>query len=179
MVYVALLRGINVGGKNKVEMLHLKATFEKMGFTDVVTYINSGNVIFHTKRTRPALLEERIEKVLEGTFGFPIRTLVREGKNIEQVARGIPTEWPNDAKQKTDVLFLWEEYDHEKSIDLIKTKKGVDTLLYIAGAIAWNLNKKNYNKTGMRQFIGSEVYKHMTARNVNTVRKLAELVGEK
>lgn len=174
MKYVALLRGINVGGNNKVEMGQLKACFETLGFSDVSTYINSGNVIFETKATAEAKLAAQIEGAIEQNFQLSIRVVVRSEKNIRKVCAEIPADWVNDRENKTDILFLWPEYAQPETVGLIGTTK-VDTLLYVDGAIVWHLKKKDYAKSGMNKFIGTEVYKNMTARNVNTVRKLATL----
>lgn len=171
--YVALLRGINVGGNNKTEMSKLKKVFESLGFENVSTYINSGNVIFKTHKKD---LEPLIEKTLKKTFGFEIRIVIRDEKNIKKLCKAIPKDWLNDAEQRTDVLFLWNEFDSKKSLDLIKTTE-VDTLKYINGAIVWNVKRTDVSKSGMNKFIGTTIYKNMTARNINTVRKLNELLN--
>jgi uncharacterized protein (DUF1697 family) len=171
--YVALLRGINVGGNNKVEMPKLKKVFESLGFENVSTYINSGNVIFETDKKD---LEPQIEKALKKAFEFELRIVVRDAKNIKKLCKEIPKDWLNDTEQRTDVLFLWDEFDTKKSVDLIKTT-GVDTLKYIDGAIVWHVKRKDVAKSGMKKFIGSLIYKNMTARNINTVRKLNELLN--
>ncbi|MEK9159635.1 MAG: DUF1697 domain-containing protein [Patescibacteria group bacterium] len=176
MKYVALLRGINVGGNAKVEMARLRKVFESLGFNEVRTYINSGNVIFESEEKDVKKLTVQIEKAIEKTFGFAVRTVLREKENILKLAQEIPVEWTNDTEQKTDVLFLWEDFDNKKSLELIQAAKGVDVLLYFPGAIAWKVDRAQYNKSGMRKFIGSVLYKNMTARNVNTVRKLAEMM---
>lgn len=170
--YVALLRGINVGGNHKVEMKKLKKVFEGLGYANVSTYINSGNVIFESNKKDFS----RIEQALKKNFGFAIPVIVRDAKNIEKLCKAIPKEWENNTEQKTNILFLWDEFDNKKSIDLIKINKNVDTLKYVRGAIVWNINRKDYSKSGMNKFIGSLIYKNMTARNVNTVRKLLLLM---
>ncbi len=173
--YVALLRGINVGGNKKVEMAKLKKVFESLGYENVTTYINSGNVIFETAEKDAPLLVKNIERALGKTFGFEIKTIVRDSKNIQKLCKAIPRAWENDTEQKTDVLFLWDEFDTKKTIGLITTSK-VDTLQYITGAIVWNVRRSDYAKSGMQKFIGTKVYKNMTARNVNTVRKMGEMM---
>ncbi len=170
--YLALLRGINVGGNNKVSMSELKKIFESLDFTQVFTYINSGNVIFQTSAQ---VVTEKIELALKKTLGFEIRVVVRDAKNIQKLCSEIPLRWKNDTEHKTDVLFLWPEFAHKKSIGLI-TATEVDTLTYLDGAIVWHIDKKNYNKSGLHKFIGTHLYKNMTARNINTVRKLGELM---
>lgn len=171
--YVALLRGINVGGNNKVEMSKLRKVFESLGFLNVSTYINTGNVIFETNKKDLDIL---IEKALQKSFGFEIRIVIRDDQNIQKLCKSIPSEWVNDVYQKTDILFLWNDYDSKKSISLIKTTN-VDNLKYIDGSIVWNIKRADYNKSGMNKFIGTEIYKNMTARNINTVRKLNDLMG--
>lgn len=174
--YIALLRGINVGGNNKIEMPRLKKAFEVLGFINVSTYINTGNVIFETRTQEKRKLAEIIEKELLKTFGFEIKTVVQTKNEIQKISKAIPFSWENNSEQKTDVLFLWEEFDTKKTLDLIASNPDVDTLIYVSGAIVWNVQKSDYGKSGMKKFIGTKVYKHMTARNVNTVRRLRELL---
>ena len=174
--YVALLRGINVGGNNKIEMAKLKNCFESLGYTNVVTYINSGNVIFETKKNDATKLTDDIQKAIKKVFKLNIPVVLRDQKNIEKVSNKIPSDWVNDKEYKTDVLFLWDEYANKNTIKLIDTNPKVDTLLYIDGAIIWHLKKKDYGKSKMNNIIGTEVYKNMTVRNINTVRKLATLM---
>lgn len=176
MKYVALLRGINVGGNNKVEMKKLKNVFEALGFKNVSTYINSGNVVFETNETEVVKIVEKIEQAILKKFKLTIRVVVRDAKNIAKVIKAIPKDWVNDKEQKSDVLFLWEEYCTKASLKLIKVNPKVDTLKYVEGAILWHVNKKDYGQSGMNKFIGTKVYKNMTARNVNTVKKLANLM---
>ena len=173
MTYVALLRGINVGGHKKVEMSKLKQAFEDAGYENVSTYINSGNVIFESKKKVDTL---SIEKMLEKVFGFEIFVVVRDVGNIQKLCKAIPVDWTNDDDQKTDICFLWDEYDNESSIGHLKLTAGVDRVKYIDGALVWNIHRKDYTKSGMHTFIGTPLYKHMTARNVNTVRKLGALM---
>lgn len=176
--YVALLRGINVGGKNKVEMSKLKKIFESLGFSNVVTYINSGNVIFEIDEKSTDKIVKKIEKTLESELGFPIKILLRSWEDIQRLMEKIPKNWENDSQQRTDVLFLWDKYDKKSTIDLIKCNPEVDELRYYPGAIVWNLKRSNYSKTGMKKFIGTEVYKNMTARNINTTKKIFELMSK-
>jgi uncharacterized protein (DUF1697 family) len=174
--YLVLLRGINVGGNNKVEMKKLQKTFENLGFSDVQTYINTGNIIFQSQEF-PNVNE--IEKRIEKDFGFYIKVLLRSAKNILDMCKTIPPEWTNDSLMKTDVLFLWEDFDKPQTLNLIKTTLGIDALVYVKGAIVWNVKKIDYPKSGMHKFVQTKIYKNMTARNINTVRKLAELCLQK
>ncbi len=172
--YVAFLRGINVGGNKKVEMARLRKVFTSMGFSGVSTYINSGNVIFRAGKKDFS----RIEAALEKAFGFKIDVIIRDEENIRKLCGKIPAGFQNDTIQKTDVLFLKSEFDKKGTIDLLRTNPEVDTLLYAPGAIVWSVKRSSYAKSGMKNFIGSVVYKNMTARNVNTVRKISDLLLE-
>lgn len=175
--YVALLRGINVGGNAKVEMAALRKEFEALGYLNVRSYINSGNVIFQSKEVSHPKIIETIEKKIEKTFGFPIRVVIRDIKNIQLLCKKTPAHWVNNAEKKTDVLFLWDEYNKKNVLDLIGTNPEVDHVLYLDGSVIWHIDRINYSKSGMRKFIGPKVYKNITARNINTVRKLEELMG--
>lgn len=127
MQYVALLRGINVGGNKKIDMKELKKCFESLRFEDVSTYINSGNVLFSSEHIDVPAIEKRLEEI----FGFSIPVLVRSMEDIIHLAKSIPENWENNNEQKTDILFLYEEYDSKESINLIKTNPEIDRLLYI------------------------------------------------
>jgi len=174
MKYVALLRGINVGGNNKVSMAELKAMFEDLGFSDVQTYINSGNVLFSGEQS----LIKAIEPAFIERFGFPVNFLFVDKKKLLTISEAISPNWTNNAEQKTDVWFLWDEYANISSLELLSITKGVDEVLYVDGAIIWHVLKKYYTKSGMNDVIGTKLYKNLTARNVNTVRKLVTLIGD-
>lgn len=172
--YIAFLRGINVGKNSAVNMGKLKSIFESLGFENVTTYINSGNVIFKSKKD-PSI--ENIEKAIEKEFGFYIRVIIRDSNNLIDLNNKIPKEW-NNKEQKTDILFLWDHFDNKKSLELLNGKD-VDNLIYLKGAIVWNINREDYKKSAMNKFIGTELYKNMTARNINTLRKLVDIIRTK
>lgn len=172
MIYAALLRGINVGGNNKIDMKLLKKTFEEAGMESVITYINSGNVIFiddkHSKEEITTLLEEGILR----DFKLSIKVLICSLNDLEEVMKVLPESWKNDASMRSDVLFLWEEIDRETLIDELKIKPQIDTVMYVPGAILWTIDKRNITKSGLGKLIGTALYKKMTVRNVNTTRKI-------
>lgn len=177
MVYVALLRGINVGGNNKVDMRLLTSTFERAGMTDVRTYINSGNVIFRHELAAPALLAEVLERAVEEGFGFRVRVLVRDAAAIAALAMALPASWANDAAAKCDVMFLADELDTPEVLDRMTIKPGIDEVLYAPGAVLWRVERPKVTRSGMMKLVGTETYRQMTVRNCNTLRKLAELVA--
>ena len=177
MTYVALLRGINVGGQRKVEMGRLKEAFERTGAESVRTYINSGNVIFSDDRAIPELVP-LLERAIEEEFGFQVKVLLRSHETIASVVEAIPDTWVNDKTERTDVWFLWEGFDSPDVIDGLTIKDGIDEVFYVDGAVVWRADGAQLTRSGRGKVIGSELYKHLTARNVNTLRKIHELMAD-
>lgn len=173
--YVALLRGINVGGNTKVEMVKLKACFEQLGFSHVRTYINSGNVVFEANQPEGKLIK-LIEKAIKDTFGFDLTVVIRSLAEIKHVVSKIPQEWVNDQVMKTDVIFLRPEIDNKAILQKVSIKPEIETVLYLPGALVWNIDRKNVTRGSGVKLIKSAIYPLMTVRNVNTVRKLNQLM---
>lgn len=174
--YAALLRGINVGGNAKVEMPRLKQVFESLGCEKVATYINSGNVIFSDKRNHNQLVPI-IEKALNKEFGLGLKVVLRSLEQIEAICRAVPETWTNDGDQKTDVMFLWEQIDNKEILKKVVINPKLENVKYIAGALVWNIARKNVTKGGGIKLIKTDLYPLMTVRNINTVRKLRQLMS--
>jgi uncharacterized protein (DUF1697 family) len=174
MKYIALLRGINVGGKHSVSMSSLSTVFQNLGYSHVRTYINSGNAIFNSESENFSIIEPTLEKF----YGFEIPVLTLSTKQLQNICQAIQPDWHNNTDQKTDVLFLFPDYDDESSCNHIPARSGIDTITYVPGAIIWHIEKKNYAKSAMKDFARSLLYKNVTVRNCNTVRKLQALLKE-
>jgi uncharacterized protein (DUF1697 family) len=178
MTYLALLRGINVGGKNKVEMKKLKATFEEAGMASVKTYINSGNVIFSSPIRDRARLVTALERSIERRFGFKIDLLLRDIRSLRAVVKALPADWANDKTMKCDVMFLWDDVARPSVLKKIQIKPELEDVRYASGAILWRVDQENVTRSGMMKLVGTPLYKRMTIRNCNTTRKLLELMEE-
>lgn len=176
MVYVALLRGINVGGKNKIDMKLLKQTFERVGMESVVTYINSGNIIFIRDGFSKSEIAHMLEEAIYEDFGMHIKVIVRSHDDFKIIMDSLPETWKNDQQMKSDVMFLWDDVDDESVLGKLVIKPEIDTVKYVTGAILWSVDKKNVTKSGMTKMIGTNLYKKITVRNVNTTRKIYELM---
>lgn len=172
MKYIALLRGINVGGNRKVEMKRLRSLFESLGYANVETYLNFGNAIFEST-VEQKLLRRIISKELKKEFGFEIKTLIKNEDEIKKIANAIPREWENNSEQKTSIAYLFPEIDSTNTLNDLPIKKDFIDIRYIEGAIIWNVQKKNYNKSHLNKIVSSKLYQCMTVRNVNTARHLA------
>lgn len=176
MRYVGLLRGINVGGNRKVPMVQLRALYESLGFYNVSTYLNSGNIIFDAD-TEPD--SQVIMRAMLKEFGFEVATLIVPASLIIEIAEAIPAEWNNDRLiEKTDVVYLFEPVNNEGIIELLGYRPEFEELRYMNGAILAHLDRKHQSKSSLLRVIGTPIFQHMTVRNVNTARKLAELVKE-
>jgi len=77
---------------------------------------------------------------------------------------------------RSDVLFLWEEIDRETLLGELKIKSQIDTVMYVSGAILWAVDKENITKSGVQKLVATSLYKNMTGRNVNTTRKIYEIM---
>ncbi len=175
MIYVALLRGVNVGGKAKVDMKQLKLLFEVLGFSNVRTYINSGNVIFESGEKSLRAVQKVVQDELDRHFKHPIATLVLKKSTIANLTKAVPLEWQNNDQQRTDVLFLWGKIDTPDIVEKVVIHEGIDEVIYTPGALVWHIDRAYYNKSGLTKLVPNPLYKQMTIRNINTLRKLADL----
>ena len=173
MRYIALLRGINVGGKNKVVMKDLTVLFESLDCFNVSTYINSGNVIFESKDGQDTIIK-KVKAGFKQEYDFEIPFLVKTENEMKKIAGAIPKEWQNDSTHKTDVAYLFPEIDSKEILDELPVKKEFIDVRYVPGALFWNIDRNNYNKSNLNKIISHRVYQFMTVRNVNTARYLAE-----
>ncbi|MEA2827166.1 MAG: hypothetical protein QOG43_1605 [Actinomycetota bacterium] len=177
MTYVALLRGINVGGNCAVDMRALRATFDRLGFGNVRSYINSGNVVFTASNPGDAELARRIEAAVAGDFGVAIPLVLRTAAELAMVAESVPAAWVNDASMKCDVFFLWPDVDRPSIVDDVPHNPAIEDLRYVPGALVRRIDREHVNRSPLTRIVGTDLYRRMTARNINTVRKLRDLAA--
>lgn len=177
MTYVAFLRAVNVGGKSIVSMASIKEALVALGLSDVRTYINSGNVIFSTRARGAQELTARIEKALEHHTGIAIKVVVIDHKTLKKMVDAIPNGWVDDKTMRTYVLVLWKELDDRGILDRLPIKPGVDEVIYTPGAVVWRVDRKNIGISRMNKMVGTPLYKKVTIRSANTMRKLNELTA--
>lgn len=176
MICIALLRGINVGGNNKINMKALQATFEQAGMSHVTTYINSGNIIFSHATLTHSELSSILEQAIATDFNLQIKVMIRDIQQMQTVLAHIPESWSNDDQMKSDVFFLWDEIDNESILEKLPLKSGIGTLIYIPGAILFAVSREDAVQSQMNKLVGSKLYPLMTIRNVNTTRKIVQLM---
>ncbi|AIF85203.1 hypothetical protein NTE_03171 [Candidatus Nitrososphaera evergladensis SR1] len=178
--YLALLRGINVGGNNVIRMNDLTACFEEMGFADVATYIQSGNILFRTDEQDRARLTDKIERVLSDTFHYNSRVVVITHKQLKSVVEGAPRQFGKDAtRYRYDVIFLKEPLTAKTAMKSVSVRDGVDSayegksVLYFSRLIAKAAQSR------LPKIITLPVYQNMTIRNWNTTTTLLALMDKK
>ena len=175
-VFVALLRGVNVGGNNMISMSALKNSFEAMGFPHVSTYINSGNIIFTTKENDARKLEKKIEQMLSQEYQLESRVVLRSLPEMERLVQSLPRTWTGDPNWRYNVIFLRHTIDSEKILDELVVKDDIEEVVYSPGALLWSAQVSDLTRTNMIKLSSRKMYQDMTIRNLNTTRKLCELM---
>lgn len=175
--FVALLRGINVGGNNLIKMVDLRGSFAKMGFAEVETYIQSGNVVFSSKQTNKAKLTELIEKALSNAFGYQSRVVVISASELQRVVAQAPKGFGSDMEQyRYDVLFVKEPLTAGEALAEVPTTPGVDTAHAGDHAIYFRRLVSKATQSKLNKLVQRPLYKNITIRNWNTTMKLLEIV---
>ena len=175
--YVALLRGINVGGSNLIRMVALKACFEAKGFRDVATYIQSGNVLFTASRGTQATLTGQIEKALSKTFAYQSRVVVR---SVEQMKATVEKAPKGFGRQPTayryDVIFLKDPLMPDEAMKSVTARPGVDRVFSGDGVLYFSRLISKAAQSQLSRVVGTPAYQNMTIRNWNTTVKLFDLM---
>lgn len=175
--YIALLRGINVGGKNIIKMTDLKACFEDMGFSDILTYIQSGNVLFKSTEKDKAKLANKIEKALSERFNYESRLVVVAQKELEIVVKEAPRGFgKNKESYRYDVIFLKEPLTPSDALKNISVKEGVDAAYRGKRVLYFSRLISKAAQSHLTRIISLPMYQNMTIRNWNTTTKLLSLM---
>lgn len=177
MKYILLLRGINVGGKNKVSMSDLKVLLTELGFEDVDSYINSGNIFFRSVESYESCIS-KIKHLLETNFDFSIPfTLISKEEYLKE-KESLPKWWHKEMARR-DVLFFSYDLDRSKIVDFIDKSTFHNEIVYIGkNAVFWGkYDESEYLKTTYhKKLIKQDFYKQITIRNGNTFEKIAEIL---
>ena len=177
-VYVALFRGINVGGRNKLPMAELRDVLTELGLKSVGTYIASGNAVFESD-DEAADIAERIEAILPAKFALDsslIRVLVLTADQVRAVVDQAPKGFGTDReKYRFDVVYLLD-ISPKEALEKTPTNPEVDTAWAGPGALYYRRLDALATKSRLGRVVGTPIYANMTIRNWNTATKLVELV---
>jgi uncharacterized protein (DUF1697 family) len=175
---VALIRGINVGGRNKVAMADLRAAFEDAGFDSVRTYIQSGNVVFGTTASATSL-ESSIETMLERRFKIPLVVVVRTQTQMRKVVDDAPGGFgATPTMYHSDAIFLKHPLTSTQAMKVVKLREGVDRAWPGPGVIYFDRLSAQRTQSRMSRIVGTPEYQRMTIRNWATTTKLRSLLDE-
>lgn len=175
--YVALLRGINVGGKNLIRMPDLAACFRDAGYRDARTYIQSGNVLFTVDRAPGPELEDAVERMLQERFEIPIPVVVRSRDELAATIAAAPASHGSE-ELRSDVFFLKHPLTAEAAYaELPELREGVDSVAIAPGAIYFSRVAAQASKTRITRLMSMPVFGQMTVRSWRTTTRLFEMLG--
>ena len=176
-MHVALLRGINVGGRNVIPMRELVRAFEETGFTNVSTYIQSGNVLFDAGGGTIQEITTRIERELTKRFDYAARVMVKSKRQYLAAVAAAPDDWGHDATSKHNALFLRSGVPAASILaQLPPLRDGLERTTCGPGVIFWSAAAKDVAKTTMMKLGSHRAFHDVTVRNHKTTWKLRELL---
>ena len=177
--YVALLRGINVGGHNIIAKDDLRRCFEEMGFSRVRTYIQSGNIVFRAAEGEGEQLTARVEAGLSERFSYAARAVVLSYAEYRALLNAAPSAWGEDPAYRHNALFTLAGTTPAQVLASIPpVKEELETVAAGPGVIFWSAEKKRVTRSAFVKLPALPVYQQVTIRNHNTVRRLAALLEQ-
>lgn len=176
-IFVALLRGINVGGKNLIKMADLQACFEGLGLRSVRTYIQSGNVIFGTEKADKAVLTRLLEGGISKTFHYAASLVLRSMEEMQAIVAQAPPGFGSEPENfRYDVIFLKEPLTSEEAMQNVSIKEGVDQAFAGDGVLYFSRLNSRATQSHLSRIVGLPVYQSMTIRNWNTTTRLLDMM---
>lgn len=175
--YIALLRGINISGKNKVPMPLLKEVFEEMGFLHVSTYINSGNVLFMSDKNKDDITLQ-CKEMLKDCFPFEIPVLIISHKELIEALENAPAWWDiqSDVEIIHQAIFLIPPVTIDEVFQAVKeAKPEYEKVGSYKNVIFWSAPRATLSKTSWYKIASSSVNYKVTIRNASTTKKLQAL----
>ncbi len=174
--YVALLRGINVGGRNKIQMANLRETFQEGGYDAVRTYIQSGNVLFESN-AKQSSLESHLEDLVEARFGVPIVVVVRSHAEMRQTLEEAPRGFGHTPEMyHSDALFLKAPLTSARVMEVVDIREGVDQAWPGDGVVYFARLSAERTKSRLSRIASTPEYKLMTIRSWSTTTRLLDLL---
>lgn len=177
--YIILLRGINVGGKNKVSMFRLKELFEQIGHKDVITYINSGNIFFSSDITDEMKLKDEFEAIIVNEFQLTIPVMIITANDLLSAFDHAPSWWGQDKDSTHNAIFIITPVTFEElSKEVGEINPEYEKIDHYGNVVFWSAAIKNYSRTRWSKLVGTSLYKSITIRNINTFRKISQLAKQ-
>jgi uncharacterized protein (DUF1697 family) len=159
-----------------ISMKSLKESFETLGFVNVSTYINSGNIIFQSKEADPRKLERKIEQMLSSDYQLDSKVVLRSLSEMEKLMNDLPRSWNEDSSWRYNVIFLRYSIDSEKILTELPANSDIEQVVYRPGALLWSTQATQMSQSQLGKLSSRKTFRDMTVRNLNTTRKLYELM---
>ena len=177
MKYIALLRGINISGKNKIAMSDLKKEFITLGYKEVITYLNSGNVVFESDIDDKNVIKNNIQAMIKNKFLFDIPTYIITSQELEELISHSPNWWGKDNKEIYDnIIFIIPPTTYNEVFDTIGSPNEYEKIQEYKNNIFWSFDLKNYRKSNWWcKTASTEISNKITIRTANTMRKILEI----
>jgi len=178
-VYISLLRGINVNGQKRIQMQELSNLYALLGFEKIITYIQSGNVVFTSKLKNKIKIAGLIENGIKEKFGFPVSVFVMEKEELQKASEGNPfLKIKGIDSGKLHITFL-SEIPHKDNIKKIVTCKDDNDKMVIAGKDVYLFCPNGYGRTRLtNSFFEKKLKAQATTRNWKTIIALLELAAK-
>jgi uncharacterized protein (DUF1697 family) len=175
--FISILRGINVSGQKKILMAELKAIYESLKLKDIITYIQSGNVIFKSEKSLSDLeFAAKIEKAIYKKYGFEVPVIIRNKDEIQKIISINPFLKEKNMEEKRLYVTFLSEIPAKKNIESIKSFDFSPDQFLIIGKEVYLCVSNGYGETKLsNNFFEKKLKVNATTRNWNTVRKLLEL----
>ena len=174
--YLALLRGINVGGKNVIRKDDLRGCFEDLGYENVLTYIQSGNILFRAKKSPVRELIAEVEQALAERFNYDARAVIIPREKFAKMQAAVPETWGSNKTHKHNAMFTLAGVAANRIVSQLQPAKSAwETITAAPGIIFWSASIKHLTRTSMMKLAATPAYRQLTVRNHNTFYKLAEL----
>ncbi len=173
--YVALLRGINISGKNKIAMPELKALFSDMGFAEPSTILNSGNVLFSSDNEDTAQIGHQITDKIREVFGYEVPVCVVELEHLKRILNHAPEWWNTDDKSRYhNLIFILTGESPEDICALIgDPSEGKEQIMIFEDVIFWSYDLGCYQKCNWwKRTATNGIAEKLTIRTGNTVKKI-------
>ena len=173
--YIALLRGVNISGKNKVSMAELKRGFERLGYNEVKTYLNSGNVIFSSDEADTIKITRQIEEMIQHQFHLNISVFVISKEGLRDILHHAPDWWGDESKEIYDNLIFIMPPATFKDVysEIGEPKEGLEKIEEYKETVFWSFSRKDYQKTNWwSKTASANISGKLTIRTMNTVRKI-------
>ena len=174
--YIALFRGINVGGNNKVSMTELKTAAMAAGFQNVSTHINSGNVIFESNSIDLAALSDAFEALTKKVFGVTTRVSVISAAELADALNAAPDWWDTNPDSKHNAIFVIAPASTSQiAAEVGDIKPEYEKVAIHGNVIFWSAPLKTFGRSRWSKIVGTKAYRDITIRNANTTKKLLSL----